>query len=383
MSMMYKGQTIANAALGTTDAEAYAVGTREGVDVINTDKTYKNNAKYYAEEAKLAEQNAELLSQGITQNVNEAKEASQEASISATSSKQNADVAKEQAELAKQYSEMAQAATGIVKATQTQLGVIRGGDNYISEDGTLELLRRTTSNELTNSYEGGLLIHGVNGQTFQDVSDVSPINIKPITKVVVSKITTRNDDSTLESSVDLSSPISLHGVNSVFDSITPSCVKRKFAEYVITGDETIYLHDNGRIYVPISSLHNKIKSQGEVVCTIAANDRAYDSHDTGHYLNIGQSGVYFTVNETFTTAEAFIEYARSNPITIVVELSETIVEDLPTSDKTALNSLKTFNGTTHVETDSTITASVDCEFGTSRIGALLLDTHIRLNSLQL
>ena len=42
----------ASAAAGSaSDAEAWAVGKRNGTDVPSTDDTYENNAKYYAQEA--------------------------------------------------------------------------------------------------------------------------------------------------------------------------------------------------------------------------------------------------------------------------------------------------------------------------------------------
>ena len=40
-----------SAATSKSDAEAYAVGKRNGTDVASTDPTYHNNSKYYAEQA--------------------------------------------------------------------------------------------------------------------------------------------------------------------------------------------------------------------------------------------------------------------------------------------------------------------------------------------
>lgn len=44
-------EDIANAIQATSDAEAWAVGTRNGIPVDSSDPTYHNNAKYYAEQA--------------------------------------------------------------------------------------------------------------------------------------------------------------------------------------------------------------------------------------------------------------------------------------------------------------------------------------------
>ena len=53
MSARYHDKVVANAVIGTTESEAWAVGKRDGVDVITSDPVYHNNSKYYAS---LAEQ---------------------------------------------------------------------------------------------------------------------------------------------------------------------------------------------------------------------------------------------------------------------------------------------------------------------------------------
>ena len=53
MSAKYHDKVVANAVIGTTESEAWAVGKRDGVDVITSDPVYHNNSKYYAS---LAEQ---------------------------------------------------------------------------------------------------------------------------------------------------------------------------------------------------------------------------------------------------------------------------------------------------------------------------------------
>lgn len=53
MSARYHDKVIANAVIGTTESEAWAVGKRDGVDVVASDPVYHNNSKYYAS---LAEQ---------------------------------------------------------------------------------------------------------------------------------------------------------------------------------------------------------------------------------------------------------------------------------------------------------------------------------------
>lgn len=58
MSARYHDKVVANAVIGTNDAEAWAIGKRDNVDVTTTDPVYKNNSKYYASQAGAAATNA-------------------------------------------------------------------------------------------------------------------------------------------------------------------------------------------------------------------------------------------------------------------------------------------------------------------------------------
>ena len=46
------------------DAEAWAVGQRNGIDVLSTDQTYQNNSKYYSQEANIQREDAEAWAVG-------------------------------------------------------------------------------------------------------------------------------------------------------------------------------------------------------------------------------------------------------------------------------------------------------------------------------
>ena len=48
-------------------AEAWAVGQRDGMDVVDTDPTYQNSSKYHAEESKAAKQDIEESIEGVAQ----------------------------------------------------------------------------------------------------------------------------------------------------------------------------------------------------------------------------------------------------------------------------------------------------------------------------
>lgn len=85
----------------------------------------------------------------------------------ANAAEKSAKNAKQSEEKAKMYAENAEAVTGVEIATKDRAGVMKGGDNHIAEDGTLELTRRTTDRTLTDSYAGGLKIIEVDGASEQ------------------------------------------------------------------------------------------------------------------------------------------------------------------------------------------------------------------------
>ena len=81
MSARYHDKVIANAVIGTTESEAWAVGKRDGVDVVASDPVYHNNSKYYAS---LAEQHE---SRAVTAETN-AKASENAAKTSETNAQQ-------------------------------------------------------------------------------------------------------------------------------------------------------------------------------------------------------------------------------------------------------------------------------------------------------
>lgn len=81
---------------------------------------------------------------------------------------ENTELSKQYMEQAKIYAENASAVSGVEIATQDRAGLVKGGENYIAEDGTLELTRKTTDTTLSNSYAGGLKINSILGNTQQD-----------------------------------------------------------------------------------------------------------------------------------------------------------------------------------------------------------------------
>lgn len=85
----------------------------------------------------------------------------------AKSAEESAKNAKESEEKSKMYAENAEAVTGVGIATQTKAGLVKGGDNYIAEDGTLTLTMETTDKTMYNSHGGGIKVIEIGGKTEQ------------------------------------------------------------------------------------------------------------------------------------------------------------------------------------------------------------------------
>lgn len=79
-----------------------------------------------------------------------------------------ADDSYNEAERAKMYAENAEAVTNVKIASQTEAGLMRGGENYVDESGTLVLTKQTTDATLYNSYSGGLKIDRIAGASKQN-----------------------------------------------------------------------------------------------------------------------------------------------------------------------------------------------------------------------
>lgn len=116
-----------------------------------------------------------------------------------------------------------------------------------------------------------------------------------------------------------------------------------------------------------------------MICSHFIYDR--DSNKTGTFRNYYSDAwtyphqVYFMFSEYGTTTiEAFKEWISSNPITIHYILAEPISTTLTDEKVIALLSLKSFDTTTHISTDSELQPVVDLEYGTSKVGGYTLDS---------
>lgn len=95
----------------------------------------------------------------------------------------------ESAKQAKAYADNAQAVAGVTVATQDTAGLVKGGENHIALDGTLELVVKTTETSMPNSRKGRVEVVEIGGVSKQD-NIPSPELIQEVKKSVVSGIKT-------------------------------------------------------------------------------------------------------------------------------------------------------------------------------------------------
>lgn len=448
-------------------------------------------------------------------------EYSNSASLSATRASEEADRAHEEAERAKNYADSAQSATNVQIATKDTAGIIKGGDNYIAEDGTLTLIVETTETTMPNSCEGRLLFKEIRGKTEQGANP-TPTNPQEIRSVSISGIKThsknmlnpslqtityngvtctRNSDGTytlngtatakaaftvfynsngafngktvkavgcpkggsdasykvwftdvtvlgdndlgngailtpstnelkyiieigngytcsnlvfkpmittdLEATYDdfepygvssftFSKPIELNKIGDVQDVIVDGEITKRLGRIVFDGsDDEGFAYDksNNRITThiidSIVKCVNSNETKANILSSALVTKSLNEAFSSGEGIAISTIGVLSLLHPSLTSLEAWKVHLQANPMTLVYELAAPITEALPLADQVALNSIKTFDGTTYLEFDSPLKPEFVAEYGTSKVGGVALESllvarnnEIRISALE-
>ena len=172
----------------------------------------------------------------------------------------------------------------------------------------------------------------------------------------------------------LSKSITLHGIGDVRDELTPDGVGRKFKKVVFDGSDDEEWEDaKGKAPFGIKISDIKPALNGNLppnaICTHyipVSNVADWSQYD---YL-MSYFGGDFTLirfrNIGISSLDEWKAELHSNPITVVYELAEPIIEPLSEADQIALRSLHSYNGVTTVMSDAW--AEVEC--ATSNVAAL-------------
>ena len=110
---------------------------------------------------------ARTAQNSATANAQTASAMASEALTASREALQKAQEAHESAECAKTYAENAEAVTGVEISTKDRAGIVKGGENHIAEDGTLELVVKTTETTMPNSRKGRVEVVEIGGKCEQ------------------------------------------------------------------------------------------------------------------------------------------------------------------------------------------------------------------------
>lgn len=109
-----------------------------------------------------------------------------------------------------------------------------------------------------------------------------------------------------------------------------------------------------------------------LLCSHAVQGATY-SEILGECYIVNTSGGRFSINTSFATLEEWKAQLANHAMTVIYELADAIVTDLPISDQVALNSLKTFDEATYFEFDTEVEPTFKGEYGTSKVGGYTLE----------
>lgn len=191
-----------------------------------------------------------------------------------------------------------------------------------------------------------------------------------------------------ESVVTLSKPITLNGLNGVQDYVdSKRGVKREECYVkVFRGTETLAgwsTTTGGGILFGYTDSHianNQGTGLTGSFCnylTETTSGQNWNLASLGFSINQSGTPLRFRLPEGITTiaeAQAWMaeKYAEGNPLTFIVPRKDIIETPLPDADVEALKSLKSYDGVTHILTDSEVEPDLDMDYGTSKVGAVAL-----------
>lgn len=175
-----------------------------------------------------------------------------------------------------------------------------------------------------------------------------------------------------ESTITLSKPIELYRIGDVQDVIEDGKVRRKLKKVVFDGsDDEGWANSaiTGRYYVFLDDI--LASANNDFLCTQA--QKIVNSSDRTYNKAFVTNNKQFAINTSFATLDEWKSHLQAHPMSVVYELAEEAIEELPLADQIALNSLQTFDSVTYLEFVSEIQPTFAGEYGTSRVGGCSLE----------
>lgn len=186
-------------------------------------------------------------------------------------------------------------------------------------------------------------------------------------------------------SIILSQPIELNGFNGVADELVSGT--KRFATAVFDGSDDEGWKDRTESYTNKQgnqrrysiSLDNSFNFGSSILCNIGYKGKIlgvarYSDNGLSVFESDTDNILYVTLeNDSIVDLATFNSWLAENPITVVYERANPVIEPLPTADQIALHSLMSYDGVTYLYCDSEIQPTWDLEYGTSKVGAYTLD----------
>ena len=195
-----------------------------------------------------------------------------------------------------------------------------------------------------------------------------------------------------ENVITLSNTVTLNGNDDVKDRIINKGglwqIERHFRKYVVDAaiiNKLAMTSSGTDNFCLVNGLLKDVakydRSNGNVKNYISSNyftgysqfDMQNAVYDYGICLSTSGS-VYFRI-KGYSLAQ-YKEYFNTHSVVFMCELDEVSYEVLPVADQAALDSLRTFDGTTHIITDSEVAAAISVDYGTSKVGAVALLAYL-------
>ena len=203
----------------------------------------------------------------------------------------------------------------------------------------------------------------------------------------------------VESSIALSQPIELYGVNGVQDVIEDGKVIRRCGVKVFDGTESIITQtaaNTDTVYFLCAETSAKVNDiSGKRLTGALCNrliertpDYLWNNSYDGFCINSDAWNILrFRLGADITSVElakAKLKewYDAGKPMIIVYELATETTEALPAADQIGLNSLLSFDGITYISTDSEVKPVITTEYGTSKTSTHAIEALNKVDNVE-
>ena len=159
-------------------------------------------------------------------------------------------------------------------------------------------------------------------------------------------------------------------------------VERNVAEVVYNGTETWNFATNGAgIHYVFTDKLADAKTQSLGFCNLL---ESYKTSVNNNNFFINHSGQPIFCGNSFASKDEWVALITETPCVIQYELATPIYEELNKESQIALNKLKTFDGVTYIDFNTTIQPSAfEVKYGSSDVGAGVLKNDDRLTKLEI